>query len=115
MLNKVNPAKTKSWQALQRHYGKMKNIHMKTLFAEDFNRFDKFCIRFNDILVDYSKNRITQETLKLLITLAKECGAQKAIKKMFEGERINETENRAVLHIALRIGAMLGSWLTAGM
>ena len=102
MLNKVNPAKTKSWQALQRHYGKMKNIHMKTLFAEDFNRFDKFCIRFNDILVDYSKNRITQETLKLLITLAKECGAQKAIKKMFEGERINETENRAVLHIALR-------------
>ncbi len=102
MLNKVNPAKTKSWQALRRHYGKIKNIHMKTLFAEDFHRFDKFSIRFNDILVDYSKNRITAETLKLLIVLAKECGLEKAIEDMFSGERINETENRAVLHIALR-------------
>ena len=75
---------------------------MKTLFEEDPHRFDKFSIRFNEILVDFSKNRITAETLKLLIALAKECGLEKAIEDMFSGEKINETENRAVLHIALR-------------
>ena len=68
MLAKVNPTTTKSWQNLSRHYAKIKNIHMKTLFAEDPQRFDKFSIQFNDILVDYSKNRITEETIKLLIT-----------------------------------------------
>ncbi|MEE9537308.1 MAG: glucose-6-phosphate isomerase [Desulfobacterales bacterium] len=102
MLNKVNPKTTKSWQNLHRHYGKIKNLHMKTLFAEDPQRFNEFSIRFNDILVDYSKNRITEETVKLLIALAEESGLTNAIENMFGGERINETENRAVLHTALR-------------
>jgi glucose-6-phosphate isomerase len=103
MLNKMNPKTTKSWQNLHRHYGKIKNLHMKTLFAEDPQRFNKFSIRFNDILVDYSKNRITEETVKLLMALAEESGLTNAIENMFGGERINETETRAVLHTSLRI------------
>ena len=102
MLNKKNPTTTKSWQNLRRHYEKTKNLHMRALFAEDPQRFDKFSIRFNDLIVDYSKNRITQETLKGLIALAEECDLKKAIENMFSGIKINETENRAVLHIALR-------------
>ena len=102
MLAKVNPVTTKSWQNLKRHFAKIKKVHMKTLFAEDPQRFEKFSSRFNDLLIDFSKNRITEETLKLLIALAKECELKKAIEKMFSGEKINETENRAVLHIALR-------------
>jgi len=102
MLNKKNPTTTKSWQNLRRHYEKTKNLHMRALFAEDPRRFDKFSIRFNDLLVDYSKNRITQETLKVLIALAEECELKKAIENIFSGAKINETENRAVLHIALR-------------
>jgi glucose-6-phosphate isomerase len=102
MLAKVNPVTTKSWQSLNRHSAKMKKIHMKTLFAEDPQRFEKFSGRFNDLLVDFSKNRITEETLRMLFALAKECGLKAAIKNMFSGKKINETENRAVLHIALR-------------
>jgi glucose-6-phosphate isomerase len=102
MLNKKNPTTTKSWQNLQRHYKKTKNLHMRTLFAEDPQRFDKFSIRFKDLIVDYSKNRITAETLKALIALAEECDLKNAIENMFSGAKINETENRAVLHIALR-------------
>ncbi len=102
MLPKKNPVTTKSWQNLSRHYAKMEKIHMKTLFAEDPQRFEKFSRRFNDLLVDFSKNRITEETLKLLFNLANECGLAQAIESMFKGEAINETENRAVLHIALR-------------
>ena len=102
MFPKLNPVTTKSWQILSRHYTKMKKVHMKTLFAEDPQRFEKFSCRFNDILIDFSKNRITAETLKLLIALVKECGLKRAIENMFSGEKINETENRAVLHIALR-------------
>ena len=102
MLAKVNPTTTKSWQNLSRHYEKTKHVHMKTLFAEDPQRFDKFSIRFNDIIVDFSKNRITAETIKLLIALAEACDLKNAIENMFGGEKINATENRAVLHIALR-------------
>ena len=102
MLNKKNPTTTKNWQNLRRHFEKTKNLHMRTLFAEDPQRFDKFSILFNDLIVDYSKNRITQDTLKGLIALAEECELKNAIKNMFSGEKINETENRAVLHIALR-------------
>ena len=102
MLAKKIPTTTKSWQNLRQHHEKTKNIHMRTLFAEDDHRFDKFSIRFNDMIVDYSKNRITEETLKNLIALAEECDLGKAIESMFTGQRINETENRAVLHIALR-------------
>jgi glucose-6-phosphate isomerase len=102
MLAKMNPTTTKSWQNLRRHYEKSKNLHMRALFAEDPRRYDKFSIHFNDLIVDYSKNRITQETLKGLIELAEECDLKKAIENMFSGAKINETENRAVLHIALR-------------
>jgi glucose-6-phosphate isomerase len=102
MLSKVNPTTTKSWQKLSAHYEIMQNTHMKTLFAVDPERFNRFSIRFNDILVDYSKNRITEETLNLLLELANQAGLRDAIDQMFDGEKINETENRAVLHIALR-------------
>ena len=102
MLNRMNPMKTKSWQKLKDHFGVMKAIHMKKLFAEDPDRFRKFSVRFNDILVDYSRNRISEETLKLLIGLADEIGLRDAIDKMFSGDKINETEDRAVLHIAVR-------------
>ncbi len=102
MLAKKNPTTTKSWQNLSRHYETVKDLHMRDLFADDPRRFDKFSIRFNDILVDYSKNRITQETIKNFIALAEECDLKKAIDNMFTGEKINETENRAVLHTALR-------------
>ncbi|MBW1940421.1 MAG: glucose-6-phosphate isomerase, partial [Deltaproteobacteria bacterium] len=102
MLNKINPVKTNSWRKLSEHFEKMKNVHMKNLFAGDPNRFKKFSIRFNDILVDYSKNIITSESVKFLTELADESGLNDAIEKMFSGDKINETENRSVLHIALR-------------
>ena len=102
MLAKVNPTTTKSWQDLSGHYEKTKHVHMKALFAEDPQRFDKFSIQFNDIFVDFSKNRITQETIKLLIRLAEACDVKTAVDNMFSGAKINETENRAVLHTALR-------------
>jgi glucose-6-phosphate isomerase len=79
-----------------------KKVHMRDLFEEDSLRFQDFSIRFNDILVDYSKNIITKETIKLLIKLAREACLEEAIQAMYSGERINQTEDRAVLHIALR-------------
>jgi glucose-6-phosphate isomerase len=102
MLEKMNPTKTTSWQNLKNHYKKIKNIHMKKLFANDPERFQKFSLPCNDILVDYSKNRITDETLRLFLKLAEEIDLRDAIEKMFTGDKINETENRAALHTALR-------------
>jgi glucose-6-phosphate isomerase len=102
MLNKANPTNTESWKRLADHFEKMKDVHMRDLFAQDPDRFNKFSLWFNDILVDYSKNRITTETLKLLLGLTDESKLKDAIEKMFTGDKINETENRAVLHIALR-------------
>ncbi len=102
MLHKTNPTKTKSWQHLNEHFEKIKDVHMKDLFANDPQRFNRFSIRFKDIFLDYSKNRITEETLQLLIELADEIGLSDAIHQIFDGAKINETENRAVLHIALR-------------
>ncbi|MGB9439308.1 MAG: glucose-6-phosphate isomerase, partial [Desulfobacterales bacterium] len=102
MLPKINPTQTQSWQKLNEHFAEINNVHMKDLFASDPERFNRFHLQFKDILVDYSKNRITDATLKLLLELAEEAGVQKAVKDMFSGEKINETENRAVLHVALR-------------
>jgi glucose-6-phosphate isomerase len=102
MLHKAKPTQTKSWQQLSEHFEKIKDVHMKDLFAEDPQRFNRFSIRFKDILLDYSKNRITEETLQLLTELADEIGLSDAIPQMFDGAKINETEDRAVLHIALR-------------
>lgn len=94
--------KLASWKTLQQHYKKAKKLHLRDLFEEDPKRFEKFSVRFGDILLDYSKNRITSETMKLLFQLARETKVKKWIEKMFNGEKINFTENRAVLHIALR-------------
>ncbi len=102
MLKKIDPAKTNAWQELSNHFLKMQGVHMKDLFAEDPRRFERFSLRFQDILVDYSKNRITLETIKLLLSLAEEVDLRDAVEKMFTGDKINETENRAVLHVALR-------------
>jgi glucose-6-phosphate isomerase len=102
MLPKIDPTATDAWKKLTGHCAAMKSLHMKRLFAEDPERFLKLSIRFNDILVDYSKNRITPETLTLLTDLAESCRLKDAIDRMFAGDRINETENRAVLHTALR-------------
>ena len=102
MLHKANPTNTKSWQHLSEHFEKIKDVQMKDLFAKDLQRFNRFSIRFKDILLDYSKNRITEETLQLLIELADEISLSDAIQQMFNGTRINQTENRSVLHIALR-------------
>jgi len=102
MLGKISPTTTPCWKLLSDHFEKMRGVHMKDLFAADRERFKRFSLRFNDILIDYSKNRITGETLKLLLGLAEEIDLKDAIEKMFTGDKINETENRAVLHIALR-------------
>jgi glucose-6-phosphate isomerase len=102
MLPKVNPTTTKAWRKLSKHYKDTKGVEMKTLFAANPQRFSAFSTRFEAILVDYSKNILTEDTLPLLIKLAKECGLKAAIDAQFNGSVINETENRAVLHTALR-------------
>lgn len=102
MFPTTNPASTPAWQALQQHYAEMKPVHMKTLFAEDANRFSTYSLKLDDILFDYSKNIITEKTIALLLQLANECGLKDGIEAMFNGEKINATENRAVLHTALR-------------
>ncbi len=102
MFPATNPTATAAWQALQQHYNKLNEVHIKNLFAADANRFSKYSVRLDDILFDYSKNRITDTTLNLLVDLANQCGLKEGIEAMFTGEKINVTENRAVLHTALR-------------
>jgi glucose-6-phosphate isomerase len=102
MFPKINPTTTQSWTLLQEHYKEMNNVQLKDLFKEDKDRFNKYSTALPDILLDYSKNIITDKTLQLLQQLAEECELQSAMQAMFNGEKINETENRAVLHIALR-------------
>ncbi|EOM7156655.1 glucose-6-phosphate isomerase [Escherichia coli] len=102
-MKNINPTQTAAWQALQKHFDEMKDVTIADLFAKDGDRFSKFSATFGDqMLVDYSKNRIIEETLAKLQDLAKECDLAGAIKSMFSGEKINRTENRAVLHVALR-------------
>ncbi len=102
MLDRINPVSTKAWQELALHCKTMKNQKMSEMFKNDEKRFEKFSFLFEDILLDYSKNIINPETLQLLAKLAKETNLSESIRKMFDGEAINETENRAVLHTALR-------------
>ena len=102
MLPKINPTETPAWKALQQHYQEMKSQPMRSMFESDTNRFDKFSLRFESTLVDFSKNRITEETMKLLRQLAADTQVKEATEAMFSGEKINRTEDRAVLHIALR-------------
>lgn len=102
MLLAINPTTTNAWQLLEAHAQEMKKQHMKELFAADPHRFSRFSTCAEDIVFDYSKNLITEQTIQLLIQLASECGIKEAIVSMFAGEKINETEGRAVLHTALR-------------
>lgn len=102
MLPSINPVTTESWKKLSSHFSDIKDQHLKELFAQDPERFKKMSLRFEDILLDYSKNRVTDKTFELLISLAEECGLKEAIQEMFRGEKINFTEGRSVLHVALR-------------
>ena len=102
MFPKINPTTTAAWKKLATHAAQMKELHLKELFQQDANRYQKFSHRFNDILIDFSKNNISEETIQLLTQLANECQLKEAINAMFEGELINETEHRSVLHVALR-------------
>ncbi|WGE76480.1 glucose-6-phosphate isomerase [Actinobacillus equuli subsp. haemolyticus] len=100
-MQNINPTQTAAWAALEQH--KADNLNIPQLFAEDTNRFDKYHLNFEEqILVDFSKNAINQKTLDLLRQLASECGLASATEAMFSGQKINRTENRAVLHTALR-------------
>ncbi|MCG8638024.1 MAG: glucose-6-phosphate isomerase [Desulfobacterales bacterium] len=101
-MQKLDPTKTDAWKKLGRHYEQMKQVHMRALFAGDKNRFEKFSLEFNDILLDYSKNIITDDTMAALMSLARELKLEQGIQALFEGQKINETENRSVLHTALR-------------
>ena len=102
MLPKINPANTASWKALAAHAKKMQDVQMKDLFSADGERFTRYSFPFGDLLLDFSKNRITDETMEALFALAKECSLEAARTAMFEGEAINQTEQRSVLHVALR-------------
>ena len=102
MLQRQNPTQTEAWNSLESHYQQMKKIHLKELFEADPNRFKHFSLRMGDLLVDYSKNIITDKTMQLLYDLANETKLKDGIGKMFGGETINETEGRSVLHTALR-------------
>ena len=103
MLSRINPTNTQAWFVLQKHYEEeMNRRHMRDLFASDPDRFKKFSITLGDILFDYSKNIINEKTLKLLLQLAEDCNVKQSIAEQFAGIAINETENRAVLHTALR-------------
>ena len=101
-MNMENLTDLPAWQALLEHKKQNENIQMRDLFSQEESRFDDFHLRFNDILLDYSKNRISKETMTLLMDLAEQSGLRDWTEKMFSGEKINHTENRAVLHTALR-------------
>ena len=101
-LATADPTETQAWKKLQSHFEEVKNIHTKTLFSDDPERAAKFTLKWNDFHLDFSKNRITQETVELLLQLADEMQLKQSIKQYFSGDLINQTEGRAVLHTALR-------------
>ena len=102
MLKKIDPTQTQAWQSLNKQQQKMKTVQIKDLFAGNPDRFDRFSQKFEGMVVDYSKNLFDEETFELLLKLAGEVDLKPAIEAMFSGQSINETENRAVLHTALR-------------
>ena len=101
-----NPTKTKAWAALEAHYQKTKDQHLKQLFQDDPSRADRFKVELPELIYDYSKNRIDQTAMELLLSLAEEVQLEEAKRAYFGGERINQTEDRAVLHTALRAEAL---------
>lgn len=102
MFPSISPDQTASWKSLQSHFETIKSLHLRDLFSSDANRFKTFSLPAHELVFDYSKNLVTQQTMSLLIDLANECKVKEAIEAMFTGEKINKTENRAVLHTALR-------------
>jgi len=98
----MKPTQTKAWKKLQAHFVQVKDLHMRDLFASDPQRFDRFSLQCGDLLLDYSKNRVTEQSMALLFELAAECEVKDWARRMFDGEKINFTEQRAVLHTALR-------------
>lgn len=102
MLHKINPSETKVWSKLTQHYMSMQNVTLKELFADDDKRFSKYSMEFENIFFDYSKNLVNDETMSLLNELAVETKVMESIQMMFNGYKINETEERSVLHTALR-------------
>ncbi len=101
LLN-INPTETVAWKKLEKHFQQAKEYELKDLFVKDKNRKERFSVSLDELFVDYSKNRVTEETIDLLISLAEEVELKDAIEKYFSGDKINVTENRAVLHTALR-------------
>ncbi len=101
-LAQINPTVTKAWEKLTQHHAQIKHVSLKEMFTNDSQRAEKFHIQWQDFLVDYSKNILNQDTINLLLDLAKEVQLQEAISQYFKGDAINQTENRAVLHTALR-------------
>jgi glucose-6-phosphate isomerase len=101
-LQNTNPTATLAWQKLQKHFNEMQNASMSAMFNKDNTRTSQFHLQWNDFVVDYSKNIINKETMNLLLELANETQLKDAIAKYFDGDIINQTENRAVLHTALR-------------
>src|SRR6202162_5978238 len=99
---KKRAVKRSAWKALESHYKTVSNLHLRQLFADDPNRGQRMAVEAVGLYLDYSKNRVTDETLKLLLQLAEEAGLRARIDAMFRGEKINVTEKRAVLHVALR-------------
>jgi glucose-6-phosphate isomerase len=95
-------AERPAWKALEEHFEKIRNVHLRSLFADDAHRGERMAVEGADVYLDYSKNRITDATIRLLVNLAEECGLRQRIEAMFQGQKINTTENRAVLHTALR-------------
>src|ERR1700681_445982 len=91
-----------AWKALEDHYQQVRALHLRKLFADDPQRGQRLTVEAVGLYLDYSKNRITDETLELLVRLANECGLRERIQAMFSGAKINVTEDRAVLHVALR-------------
>lgn len=102
MLPKINPMGTNAWNKLEEYHFEFEGMHMKDLFENDAERFQKMSLKFEDMLVDFSKNIVDDNVRELLLELATECGLKEAIESMFTGEKINATEDRAVLHVALR-------------
>ena len=101
-MKNINPTQTTSWKKLADHFKKMQSSHMRDFFEANPQRAEDFTIEWEDFYVDFSKNRINEETQNLLLDLANECGLEEAIASYFNGEVINRTEKRPVLHTALR-------------
>ncbi|HVM61541.1 MAG TPA: glucose-6-phosphate isomerase [Verrucomicrobiae bacterium] len=101
-MNKTILTERRAWKALEAHYASLKDVHLRRLFADDPNRGQRFAVEGAGLYLDYSKNRVTDETLHLLVTLAEECDLRWRIDAMFRGDKINVTEDRAVAHVALR-------------